>query len=100
MSDGRLRIATVESTRTPPYRARALARSSLADYDRRLRQLESRVVASDDDGREFSELIRERTEELIPPDELSALRAEPLDPTILALFEAIHAAAISAKGKR
>ena len=72
----------------------------MADYDRRLRQLETRVVASDDDGRELSELIRKRNEELIPPEELAALRAEPPDPKILALFEAIHAAAMAARAKR
>jgi hypothetical protein len=52
----------------------------VVDYDRRLRQLESRALASDDDDNDFSELIRKRTEQLIPADELAELRSQPPDP--------------------
>jgi len=65
-----------------------------------VRQLESRVVASDDDGGEFSELIRERTAKLPGPDDELLTRGPPStwDPEIKAMWEKILAAAMAARG--
>ena len=74
----------------------------MADYDRRLRQLESRVAASDDDGKEFSELIRERTARLLGPDDELLTRGPPStwDPAFKVMWDKLLAAAMAAKGKR
>lgn len=73
----------------------------MADYDSRLRRLESRVIASDDDGKEFSELIRKRTADLLgnlSPEERAALDAP--NPEFDAWWQAYTARLMSAQGKR
>jgi len=64
--------------------------------------LESRVVASDNDGKEISELIRKRTEELLGPDDELLTRGPPStwDPEFKVMWEKLLAAAMATKGKR
>lgn len=75
----------------------------MADYDRRLQRLEDRAATADGDerDREFGELIRQRSEELLSRPEVMALgpMTEP-DPEFTAWWEAIQAAAKLEQGKR
>lgn len=72
--------------------------TALADYDRRLHQLESRVVASDVDDTEFSKLIRERTPKLLGSDDELLTRGPPFrwDPEFKVMFDALFAAEMAA----
>ena len=55
-----------------------------------------------DDGREFSELIRERTAKLLGPDDELLTRGPPStwDPAFKVMWDKLLAAAMAAKGKR
>ena len=75
----------------------------MADYERRLQRLEDRAAAAsgDDRDREFGELLRQRSEELLNRPEVMALgpMTEP-DPEYKAWWAAIQAAAKLEMGKR
>jgi hypothetical protein len=73
----------------------------VADYERRLQRLEDRAVSVDDRDKEFGELLRKRSEELLRRPEVMALG--PLierDPEFTVWWEAIQAAAKLEQGKR
>ena len=75
----------------------------MADYERRLQRLEDRAAADsgDERDREFGELLRQRSEELLSRPEVMALgpMTEP-DPEFIAWWEAIQVAAKLEQGKR
>ena len=75
----------------------------MADYERRLQRLEDRAAAASDDERdkEFGELLRQRTAELLSRPEVMALgpMTEP-DPGFMTWWEAIRAAAKLEQGMR
>ena len=68
----------------------------MAEYERRLQRLEDRAAAASGDERdkEFGELLRQRTAELLSRPEVMALgpMTEP-HPEFMAWWEAIQAAA-------
>ena len=67
----------------------------MADYDRRLRQLESRVEGD----KEMREASRQRLRELLSPEEIARGAPSSYDPEWKATWEAL-VAKVSAEGKR
>ena len=74
----------------------------MADYERRLQRLEDHVATSADDGdKEFAELCRKRTAELLASKSVQAYTGPEVSEEVWAAeWAAIQAAVEAAQGKR